>query len=245
MLVRNQKLKGKRQKCKVNVVNEEEELQTVDAGVEPSSRKAMTSQRAMITEVEAYKGEEDQACHARFGKTERTKVMYEEAGRVYMYLIYGMHWMLNVVTGEEGEPQAVLVRGVWLMNDDEIPDRLASHGRQAVEDDKLDLRSLSSLSNEEDGGGNVQGQSLSDSQQLTPSDSPFIKGGEVVGGPGKLTKALGLDGSFYEEDLVTSERLWIGEDDRLPISDDRIKRTERIGFEYAGEWVRKKWRWVV
>lgn len=65
----------------------------------------------LITEVEAYSGEEDMASHARFGKTDRNKVMYGKPGLVYVYLIYGMHWMFNVVTGEEGEAQAVLVRG--------------------------------------------------------------------------------------------------------------------------------------
>lgn len=239
MLVRNQKLKGKRQKCKVNVVNEEEELQTVDAGVEPSSRKAMTSQRAMITEVEAYKGEEDQACHARFGKTERTKVMYEEAGRVYMYLIYGMHWMLNVVTGEEGEPQAVLVRGVQVLH----PKSEARNSKQSIKSQITRYKQITNSklqTRQHDTAKDAGTRSFAVAQ-----DDLELIFDVHLDGPGKLTKALGLDGSFYEEDLVTSERLWIGEDDRLPISDDRIKRTERIGFEYAGEWVRKKWRWVV
>lgn len=65
-----------------------------------------------ITEVEAYDGEEDQACHARKGRTERNKVMYEAAGVWYVYLCYGMHEMLNLVTGPEGYPAAVLIRGV-------------------------------------------------------------------------------------------------------------------------------------
>jgi DNA-3-methyladenine glycosylase len=64
-----------------------------------------------IWEVEAYRGEEDLACHARFGRTARNDVMYHPGGYVYMYLIYGMYWMLNVVTGDENHPQAVLVRG--------------------------------------------------------------------------------------------------------------------------------------
>ena len=54
----------------------------------------------IIIETEAYRGEEDLACHARHGKTPRTEVMYGEAGRAYIYFTYGMHWLLNVVTGE-------------------------------------------------------------------------------------------------------------------------------------------------
>lgn len=55
-----------------------------------------------ITEVEAYDGPADKACHARFGRTARTEVMFGPAGYWYVYLIYGMYDMLNIVTGEEG-----------------------------------------------------------------------------------------------------------------------------------------------
>ena len=63
-----------------------------------------------IAETEAYCGEEDTACHAHKGRTKRTEVMYMEAGTVYIYLCYGMHWLLNIVTGEEEQPEAVLIR---------------------------------------------------------------------------------------------------------------------------------------
>ena len=66
--------------------------------------------RLRIAETEAYCGEDDTACHAHKGRTKRTEVMYMEAGTVYVYLCYGMHWMLNIVTGEENAPEAVLIR---------------------------------------------------------------------------------------------------------------------------------------
>ena len=66
--------------------------------------------RLRITETEAYCGENDTACHAHKGRTSRTEVMYREAGTIYVYLCYGMHWMLNIVTGEENAPEAVLIR---------------------------------------------------------------------------------------------------------------------------------------
>ena len=66
--------------------------------------------RLRISETEAYCGESDTACHASKGRTKRTEVMYMDAGTVYIYLCYGMHWMLNIVTGEEGQPEAVLIR---------------------------------------------------------------------------------------------------------------------------------------
>ncbi len=66
----------------------------------------------LITEVEAYVGEEDKACHSSKGRTKRTEVMYGPPGRWYVYLIYGMYFMLNLVTSPVGDPQAVLFRGV-------------------------------------------------------------------------------------------------------------------------------------
>ena len=68
--------------------------------------------RYTITETEAYRGGEDRACHASKGRTTRNEVMFGDGGYVYMYLIYGMYWMLNVVTGTEGNPQAVLIRSL-------------------------------------------------------------------------------------------------------------------------------------
>ncbi len=69
-------------------------------------------ERFRITEVEAYRGEEDLACHASKGRTKRTEVMYLDGGHIYVFLIYGMYWMLNFVTGTKNEPQAVLIRGL-------------------------------------------------------------------------------------------------------------------------------------
>lgn len=66
--------------------------------------------RLRISETEAYRGEEDSACHAHKGRTKRTEVMYGESGTLYVYLCYGIHWLLNIVSGEIGEPQAVLIR---------------------------------------------------------------------------------------------------------------------------------------
>ncbi|MCD8003313.1 MAG: DNA-3-methyladenine glycosylase [Clostridia bacterium] len=65
-----------------------------------------------ITEVECYFGEEDSACHAHRGKTKRNAVLYHEGGVAYVYLCYGIHELLNVVTGDENHPEAVLIRGI-------------------------------------------------------------------------------------------------------------------------------------
>lgn len=67
--------------------------------------------RLMINEVEAYVGSYDLACHARVGMTKRNASLFGPAGHFYVYLVYGMHWMLNIVTDYEGYPSGVLIRG--------------------------------------------------------------------------------------------------------------------------------------
>jgi len=76
-----------------------------------------------VVETEAYVGPHDLACHAAKGRTPRTEVMFGAAGHAYVYFVYGMHHLLNVVTGPVGDPQAVLLRGVepWPLHD--RPDR--------------------------------------------------------------------------------------------------------------------------
>ena len=130
-----------------------------------------------INEVEAYRGEEDLACHASKGKTGRNQIMYQPGGFVYVYLIYGMYWMLNFVTGDIDNPQAVLIRGV-----------------------------------------------------------------EEADGPGKLTRKLGIDKSFYGEDLTKSDRIWV-ENGNFKGS---ITTGKRIGIDYAGNyWKNKPWRYYI
>ena len=68
--------------------------------------------KARIVETEAYCGEGGTACHAHCGKTERNAPMYESGGIAYIYLCYGMHNLLNVVTGAKDYPEAVLIRGI-------------------------------------------------------------------------------------------------------------------------------------
>lgn len=65
-----------------------------------------------ITETEAYDGPDDLACHASKGRTRRTEPMFGPAGHWYVYLVYGMHEMLNLVTGPIGYPAAILIRAV-------------------------------------------------------------------------------------------------------------------------------------
>jgi DNA-3-methyladenine glycosylase len=136
-----------------------------------------TIKKYTITETEAYWGIDDLACHASKGRTPRTEVMFQQGGLVYVYLIYGMYWMLNFVTGLQNEPEAVLIRGINDLN-----------------------------------------------------------------GPGKLTKALAIDKTFYAEDLATSGRIWI-EDNATHV---KYKTAQRVGIDYAGDyWKNIEWRFIL
>jgi DNA-3-methyladenine glycosylase len=134
-------------------------------------------QRFMITEVEAYRGREDKACHASKGRTSRTEVMFHEGGMIYVYFVYGIYWMLNIVTGKTDDPQAVLIRGV-----------------------------------------------------------------EGIAGPGRVTRELGIDGSYYGEDLTLSGRIRIADGGLTP----PFVTKPRVGIDYADEpWKSKYWRYMV
>ncbi len=79
-------------------------------------RRGSRTLRGTIVEVEAYDGPHDRASHAHRGRTPRNAVMFGPAGVWYVYMVYGMHWMLNIVTGPVGYPAAVLIRGVVMDN---------------------------------------------------------------------------------------------------------------------------------
>lgn len=113
-------------------------------------------ERRRILETECYFGESDTACHAHKGKTPRNEIMYREGGRAYVYLCYGIHHLLNLTTGAQGHPEAVLIRGVegaigpgrvtkLLQIDRELnTQRLLPECGLWVEDDgtRLDMRAL-------------------------------------------------------------------------------------------------------
>lgn len=69
-------------------------------------------ERYLIAETECYMGVEDTACHACRGKTPKTSALWQRGGKLYVHLIYGMYYMLNIVAGSEGDPMGVLIRGV-------------------------------------------------------------------------------------------------------------------------------------
>jgi DNA-3-methyladenine glycosylase len=145
-----------------------------------------------IVEVEAYRGSDDPASHSYRGATKRSAIMFGEAGHVYVFFSFGIHWCLNFTTEAEGEPGAVLIRAL-----------------EPVE-----------------GIGQMrENRGVSEAARLT-------------NGPGKLTRALSIDGSFNGEDLATSRRLFVmGAGGRV-----RAKASERIGISKGRE---LQWRFFV
>lgn len=77
-------------------------------------RLCVGAHEAVIAETEAYQGRGDLACHASKGRTARTEMLFHRPGTLYVYLCYGMHWMLNIVCDDPEVPAAVLVRGVTI-----------------------------------------------------------------------------------------------------------------------------------
>lgn len=109
-----------------------------------------SAKRYAITETEAYEGVHDLASHSSKGRTARTEVMFGRGGRFYIYRIYGLHWMLNIVTGGIDDGEAVLIRSVEGING---PGRVAStlmigpdlNGRSAVRSSGLWFESPAEL----------------------------------------------------------------------------------------------------
>jgi DNA-3-methyladenine glycosylase len=97
----------------------------------------------VITETEAYIGQEDPACHAHRGLTKRNAVMFGLPGVSYVYFIYGMYHCLNFVTEEESQPAAVLIRGLMLVEPSPLhlngPGKLCKHLRITREHSGIDI----------------------------------------------------------------------------------------------------------
>jgi DNA-3-methyladenine glycosylase len=138
--------------------------------------------RARIVETEAYLGPKDLASHSSKGRTARTEVMFGPAGKAYVYFIYGMHNMFNIIVGTPGEAEAVLIRAA-----------------EPLDDWQADLT-----------------------------------------GPGKFARAFQVTRKDYGMDLTGNEIFFMSDVSYRP----QIRKTKRIGVEYAKHWQHRILRFV-
>jgi DNA-3-methyladenine glycosylase len=170
-----------------------------------------------IVEVEAYLGTDDQASHARMGRTARNEPMFGDPGRAYVYLVYGMHHCLNVVTEAPGRPAAVLIRAVEPVEGSERmrEARLANLATRGPTPEAMD-RARARLA-------------------LGPDT-------RLAAGPGLVGACFSVDRSHSGLDLcdpASPLRL------ELPavLTEMEIEATPRVGVAYAGEpWASRPWR---
>lgn len=166
---------------------------------------------AKIVETEAYLGLKDKACHSYGGKiTERNKILYKDGGHIYVYLIYGMYNLLNIVTKNEGEPEAVLIRAVEpLENFDGFA--INRFGKSYKELSNYQRKNISNgpgkLSLALNIDRNLNGKILS-------PDYLYIEDGEEVKNI-VTSKRIGID--YAEEDADLPLRFYIGNSQHISV----------------------------
>jgi DNA-3-methyladenine glycosylase len=176
-----------------------------------------------IVELEAYIGEDDLASHARFGRTDRNEVMYGPPGRAYVYLVYGMHDCLNIVTEPIGSPAALLVRAVEPLEGVELM-RVArirrAAGRRRTPDPAMPAE--------------------------RPRSAPTIPDQRIAAGPGLVCAAFDLDRALTGHDLFDPNAAVRIEppppDEDAPV----LVAGPRVGIGYAGRpWTEVPWRLAI
>lgn len=153
--------------------------------------------RAKIVEVEAYIGEQDSACHASKGRTPRTEVMFGTAGRAYVYLVYGMHHMLNIVTEADGFPAAVLIRAVEPLAGAEAMAALRGHPPKNLTNGPARLCQALGITRSQNG------LDITASGNLWIEDAPAVPPSDIAAGP-----RIGI-GYASPADQRAPWRLWI------------------------------------
>jgi DNA-3-methyladenine glycosylase len=182
---------------------------------------------ARIVEVEAYAGPDDRASHARFGSTRRNQIMGGPPGIAYVYLVYGMYDCLNVVTGAEGAPSAVLIRAV---------EPLAGLGE--MRRDRLAVEARRRAARTPDGLAAAR-----ERLDRTPD-------GRLASGPGLVAAAFGIDTTWTGRDLCDPAAPLRLESHQADPADtvrpEDMAVTPRVGVAYAGpDWASRPWRFTI
>ena len=173
-----------------------------------------------IVEIEAYIGGDDLASHARFGETNRNRVMFGPPGVAYVYLVYGMHACLNVVTEPDGSPAALLVRAVEPID-----------GLARMRADRIARASANRKATTPD-------QAVADAARISR-----LADVRLASGPGLLAAAFGLDTRWTGTDLCDPASPLRLERPPTGIWERLVVATPRVGVGYAGEpWASQPWR---
>jgi DNA-3-methyladenine glycosylase len=172
----------------------------------------------LIIEAEAYIGQEDKGCHASSGLTARNETMWGPPGHAYVYFTYGMHWMLNFVTEEEGRPAAVLLRAI-----------LPIEGVPLMQERRSDWRR----------SRGVHGTAPWENEKKRAANDPS----QFTDGPAKVCQALSIDRAWNGRDLCDPEsQLFI--EARPTISG--VTTGPRVGLNSVPEpWKSIPWRFRV
>lgn len=186
-----------------------------------------SSRIGRIVEVEAYGGPEDQASHARFGRTRRNAAMYGPPGRAYVYRVYGMYTCLNVVSGPVGSPGAVLIRavdpvaGIAAMRTARLGHDLQR--RRATRDGRADPAAVMAVRSKIDD----------------------LRTFALAAGPGLVGAAFSIDLTDDGTDLCDPNSPLRLEAHAVGEERPAIRSTSRIGVAYAGEpWSTLRWRFL-
>ncbi len=176
-----------------------------------------------IVEAEAYLGPDDRASHARFGETPRSRPMYGEAGRAYVYLVYGMYHCLNVVTGPVGVPHAILIRAV------EPIEGIEAFRAARIEAELGARRSL--------------GPADEARIQARVATTPVQR---LAAGPGLVGAAFSLDRSLTGSDLLDPAQPVHLEARPADEAPPKVEASRRIGIDFAGQpWIDEPWRFAI
>jgi len=193
--------------------------------------------RGIITEVESYMGVEDKGSHTYGGRrTERTEPMFHKGGTSYVYFTYGMYHCMNITTGWENVPQAVLIRGV-IPADPESEERMMKLRMNAV---RRQLEKKQAREMQSDNASVVKKQADIDTV-LKRREKAIWK--NLADGPGKLCIAMEVTKADNDVDMVESTIFYVTEG--IEVKPEDIKAGKRIGIDYAEEAADYLWRFYL
>ncbi len=188
--------------------------------------------RGIITETESYMGVEDKGSHTYGGRrTERTEPMFAQGGHSYVYFTYGMYHCMNITSGREGDPQAVLIRSV-VPADEESRERMMALRVAAGQE-----RALRKIPED----STTQERGLAEREALGKLRKSMEK--HLADGPGKMCIAMEITKKDNALDMVGNSDFYVTEG--ICVKPQDILAGKRIGIDYAEEAADYLWRFYL